>query len=99
MADLLIVTKKGSVKRTDIKEYQHHHRATEGVIGIRLRDKDEVAGMVRVERASQSLMVVTNKGTVLRFRASEVPRMGRRTKGVIALRLGRGERVESVVAL
>ena len=99
MADLIIVTKKGSVKRTDLREYQAHHRATEGVIGIRLRDGDKVAGMVKVERASQSVMVITNKGTTLRFKASEVPRMGRRTKGVIALRLGRGEEIVSVVPL
>lgn len=99
MADLVIVTKQGYVKRTDLAEYAAHHRGTEGVIGIRLRDSDEAVGAVRVERASQQVMVVTNKGTTLRFKANEVPRMGRRTQGVIALRLRRGERIVEVIAL
>lgn len=99
MADLVIVTKQGYVKRTDISDYAAHHRGTEGVIGIRLRPSDEAVGAVRTEKASQQLMVVTNKGTALRFKAGEVPRMGRRTQGVIALRLRRGERVVGVIAL
>lgn len=98
MADLIVVTAKGTVKRTDLREYQSHHRGTEGVIGIRLRSGDKVAGAVRVERASDSVMIVTNKGTSLRFKASEVPKMGRRTQGVIALKLRRGEEIVSVVA-
>ena len=97
MADLLVVTKKGTVKRTDVKEYAAHHRATEGVIGIRLRRGDEVAGAVRVERAGDHVLVLTNKGRALRFRVGEVPRTGRRTMGVIALRLARGEEITSVV--
>lgn len=96
MADLVIVTKQGYVKRTDAKEYAAHHRATEGVIGIRLRDGDEVVGAVTAERAASTIMVMTNKGKVLRFKVGEVPKMGRRTSGVIALRLRRGERVVGV---
>lgn len=98
MADLLIVTTQGTVKRTDLREYTTHHRGTEGVIGVRLRRGDEVAGAVRVDRASDTVTLVTNKGTTLRFKAGEVPKMGRRTQGVIALRMRRGERVVSVVA-
>lgn len=97
MADLIIVTRKGTVKRTDLREYVTHHRGTEGVIGIRLRQGDAVVGGVRVERASQSISVLTTKGTTLRFKVSEIPKMGRRTKGVIALKLKRGEQVVSIV--
>lgn len=99
MADLIIVTKQGLVKRTDVQEYSAHHRGTEGVIGIRLRSSDKVAGMVKVERASQALVIMTSKGTTLRFKASEIPKMGRRTQGVIALKLRRGEEVVSIAAL
>lgn len=99
MADLVIVTKLGYVKRTDLREYTAHHRGTEGVIGIRLRQGDEAVGAVRIEKASQQVMLVTNKGTVLRFKVSEVPKMGRRTQGVIALRMRRGERVIEVIGL
>lgn len=98
MADLVIVTKQGIVKRTDLGEYATHHRATEGVVGIRVRPGDKVAGAVRVERANQTIIVVGSKGTALRFKVGEIPRMGRRTQGVIALRLRRGEEVTSVVS-
>ncbi|MGH9199295.1 MAG: DNA gyrase C-terminal beta-propeller domain-containing protein [Acidimicrobiia bacterium] len=98
MADLIVVTVKGTVKRTDLREYQQHHRGTEGVIGIRLRSGDKVAGALRVERASDTIMVMTNKGTSLRFKASEIPKMGRRTQGVIALKLKRGEEIVSVLS-
>lgn len=97
MADLVIVTKQGLVKRTDLREYATHHRGTEGVIGIRLRQADKVAGAVRVDRASDVISLVTNRGTTLRFKAGEVPKMGRRTQGVIALRMRRGEEIVSVV--
>lgn len=98
MADLIVVTKQGFVKRTDLREYSSHHRATEGIIGIRLRQGDRVAGAVRVERAGDTVTIVTNKGTTLRFKVGEIPKMGRRTQGVIALRLRRGEEIVSVVA-
>lgn len=98
MADLVMVTKQGTVKRTDLKEYRIHHRATEGVIGVRLRPGDRVAGAVRVDRAGDTITIVTNRGTTLRLRAGEIPKMGRRTQGVIAIRLRRGEEVVSVVA-
>lgn len=97
MADLLMVTKQGIAKRTDLREYAVHHRATDGVVGIRLRKGDAIAGAVRVEKASDVVTVVTNKGQTLRFKAGEVPRMGRRTQGVIAIRLVRGEEVVAVV--
>jgi DNA gyrase subunit A len=97
MPELVIVTSKGLVKRTDLREYTSHHRATEGVIGIRLREGDRVVGAVRVERASETITVLTNKGTALRFKAGEIPKTGRRTQGVIAVRLRRGEQVVSVV--
>ncbi|MGH2811224.1 MAG: DNA gyrase C-terminal beta-propeller domain-containing protein [Actinomycetota bacterium] len=97
MPDLVIVTKKGNVKRTDLRQYATHHRGTDGVIGIRLRQGDAVAGAVRVDRASDAVTVVTNKGTTLRFKAGEVPKMGRRTRGVIGLRLRRGEEIVAVV--
>lgn len=99
MAELIVVTKRGTVKRTDLSEYHPHHRGTEGVIGVRLRKGDEVVGAVRVERASQSIFVITNRGTTLRFKVSEIPKMGRRTQGVIALRLRRGEHVATVVGV
>jgi DNA gyrase subunit A len=97
MPEIVIVTSKGLVKRTDLREYTSHHRATEGVIGIRLREGDRVVGAVRVERASETITVLTNKGTALRFKAGEIPKTGRRTQGVIAVRLRRGEQVVSVV--
>ncbi len=99
MADLVIVTRGGLVKRTDVKEYKTHHRATGGVLAVRLRKGDEVAGMVEIERAAQTVMVVTNKGTALRFKAGEIPRTGRRTQGVIALKVKKGEQIVLVTAL
>jgi len=99
MPDLVIVTRDGLVKRTDVKEYKTHHRATGGVLALRLRKGDEVAGLVEVERVTQTVMVVTNKGTALRFKAGEIPRTGRRTLGVIGLKLKKGERIVSVTAL
>ncbi len=98
MPDLVIVTKQGIVKRTDLREYATHHRGTEGVIGIKLRQGDRVAGSVRAERAGDTVTVVTNKGTTLRFKAGEIPKMGRRTQGVIAIRLKKGEEIVSVIA-
>lgn len=97
MADLVIVTKQGTVKRTDIKEYRIHHRGTEGVIGIKLRQNDRVAGAVRVDRAGDVITLVTSRGTTLRFKAGEIPKMGRRTQGVIAIRVRRGEEIVSVL--
>lgn len=98
MPDLVIVTKQGTVKRTDLKEYRVHHRGTEGVIGIKLKQADRVAGAVRVERAADVVTLVTSRGTTLRFKAAEVPKMGRRTQGVIAIRLRRGEEIVSVLS-
>ncbi len=81
---LLIVTKKGMVKKTLFREYDSSRR--EGIIALNLRDGDEVV-KVRPTSGANDILLITRKGKAIRFSEDKVRSMGRTATGVIGIRL------------
>ncbi|WP_027712793.1 DNA topoisomerase (ATP-hydrolyzing) subunit A [Dickeya chrysanthemi] len=91
--DILTVTQNGFGKRTAVTEYPVKSRATKGVISIKVSERNgNVVGAVQVDSADQ-IMMITDAGTLVRTRVSEVSIVGRNTQGVTLIRTAEDERV------
>ncbi|VFP81041.1 DNA gyrase subunit A [Buchnera aphidicola (Cinara kochiana kochiana)] len=91
--DILIVTENGYGKRTKINQFPIKSRATKGVISIRVTPKNGVViGAIQVRHNNQ-IMIITNAGTLVRTRVSEITILKRNTQGVILIRTTKNEKV------
>src|SRR5712671_1200420 len=91
---LFTMTENGYGKRTELEEYRLTHRGGKGVIDIKTGDRNgNVVAMLQVTDADQ-VMIITNKGTLIRSRAADVSIIGRNTQGVRVMSLSQeGEKV------
>ncbi|MBX4181063.1 DNA topoisomerase (ATP-hydrolyzing) subunit A [Sodalis sp. CWE] len=90
---ILTVTQNGYGKRTTQTEYPIKSRATRGVISIKVNKRNgKVIGAVQVDDHNQ-IMMITDVGTLVRTRVSEVSIIGRNTQGVALIRTTENERV------
>ncbi len=76
---LVIATKKGVIKKTDILEYSRPRKG--GIIGIDLRDGDELIN-VRLTDGKKEIMIATKDGRAVRFNEVDVRSVGRGSIGV-----------------
>ena len=90
---ILTVTQNGYGKRTAEGEYPTKSRGTQGVISIKVTERNgSVVGAVQVDDADQ-IMMITDAGTLVRTRVSEISVVGRNTQGVILIRTAEDENV------
>jgi DNA gyrase subunit A len=98
-ATLLTVTENGYGKRTLTQEYRKQSRGGIGVITIKTDERNgKVVGMKQV-RDEDELMLVSNRGKIIRIKAGGISIIGRNTKGVRLIGLESGEKVVSVARL
>jgi DNA gyrase subunit A len=96
-SDVLTVTANGFGKRTPLAEYPRKGRGTQGVIGIQTNTRNgELVGAVQLDEVHE-VMLISNQGTLVRTRASEIARVGRNTQGVTLIRLPKGEALAGLV--
>src|ERR1700682_1750821 len=91
---LLTVTEDGYGKRTTLEEYRLTHRGGKGVIDIKTGDRNgNVVATLQVTDADE-VMLITNKGTLIRTRVADISVIGRNTQGVRLMGLQQeGEKV------
>ncbi|MEY0024692.1 DNA topoisomerase (ATP-hydrolyzing) subunit A [Providencia rettgeri] len=90
---ILTVTENGYGKRTEEAEYPTKSRATQGVISIKVSERNgNVVGAIQVDETDQ-IMMITDAGTLVRTRVSEVSVVGRNTQGVTLIRTAEDEKV------
>jgi DNA gyrase subunit A len=93
---LLTVTEKGYAKRTELDEYRVQSRGGLGLKNIEITEKNgQVVGIAQVHDAEE-LLVITQKGKILRTPASEIRTIGRATQGVRVMDLEEDDSVVSV---
>jgi DNA gyrase subunit A len=98
-ANLLTVSENGYGKRTEMDEYRLQSRGGKGIITMKATDKTgRVVGGQQVTEDDQ-LMLVTNKGKIIRLRIKDIRVIGRNTQGVRLIDLEEGERVVSLARL
>lgn len=93
---ILTTTQNGYGKRTALSEYPTKSRNTKGVISIKVSERNgKVVAATQVEENDQ-IMLITDAGTLVRTRVSEVNIIGRNTQGVRLIRTAEDEHVVSL---
>jgi len=90
---VLTATENGFGKRTPIAEYTRHGRGTKGMIAIQTSERNgKVVGAVLVD-PNDEIMLITDRGVLVRTRVSEVREMGRATQGVTLIAVDDGSQL------
>jgi DNA gyrase subunit A len=88
---LVLATKNGVIKKTRFAEYNTPLKA-DGIIAIKLRDKDELVAVLH-SSGSDDILMVSRKGQAIRFPESAARPMGRATEGVRGMSLRKDDEV------
>jgi DNA gyrase subunit A len=96
---ILTATEKGYGKRTQLDEYRTQARGGSGVISIKTSDRNgQVVGAIQVTDDDE-MMLISNKGTLVRARAADVSIIGRNTQGVTLINIAKDEELVSVAKI
>ncbi len=90
---ILTATENGYGKRTDIEEYRVSGRGGQGVISIQVNERNgKVVRALQVDDNDEA-MLITDRGTLVRFKVDEISIIGRNTQGVRLINVTQGEYV------
>ena len=99
--EILIVTEHGYGKTTPAKEYKVQKRGGSGIKTVKVTDKTGpvVCGIVlkEDERHDGELVIMSQKGQVIKLPLKDVPTLGRDTQGVRVMKMREGDAIASVV--
>jgi len=96
---ILTATEKGYGKRTELDEYRAQARGGSGVISIKTSDRNgKVVGAIQVTDEDE-MMLISNKGTLVRARAVDVSIIGRNTQGVTLINIAENEQLVSIAKI
>ena len=95
-AMLLVAGENGIGKRTPFDDYRRQSRGGKGIITMKTGEKTgDVVGALTV-RESDEIMLITNKGQMVRTRVKEIRETGRNTMGVKLMDLRNGEKLQAI---
>ena len=95
-AMLLVAGENGIGKRTAFDDYRRQSRGGKGIITMKTGEKTgDVVGALTV-RESDEMMLITNKGQMVRTRVKEIRETGRNTMGVKLMDLRNGEKLQAI---
>ena len=93
---VLVVTEKGLGKRTDLKEYRVSHRGGKGVFTIKVTEKTGEMVTLKEVVDEDDIMIITDKGVVIRQSVSRLKTQGRNTQGFRLIKLDADAKVADV---
>jgi DNA gyrase subunit A len=97
--EVLCASANGYGKRTPVDDFPTKKRGGKGVIAIKTSERNgELVGAVAIDETKE-LMLISDGGTLVRTRASEVAQTGRNAQGVRLIRLGEDETLVGVEAI
>ena len=90
-ATLLAITENGFGKRTELDEYRVQIRGGKGVITYKITPKTGELVGIRIVSDNDDIMMITDKGTIIRLNVKEISVLGRSTQGVTLMRTNEGK--------
>ncbi|OQW89859.1 MAG: DNA gyrase subunit A [Rhodoferax ferrireducens] len=93
---VLTATQNGYGKRTSITEYTRHGRGTKGMIAIQQSERNGKVVAATLVHADDEIMLITDKGVLVRTRVSEIRELGRATQGVTLIGLDEGSQLSGL---
>ena len=93
---VLTATENGYGKRTSIVEYTRHGRGTKGMIAIQQSERNGKVVAATLVRPDDEIMLITDRGVLVRTRVSEIRELGRATQGVTLIALDDGAKLSGL---
>ena len=93
---VLTATENGYGKRTNITEYTRHGRGTKGMIAIQQSERNGKVVAATLVSVEDEIMLITDKGVLVRTRVAEIREMGRATQGVTLIALDDGAQLSGL---
>ncbi|HOO34834.1 MAG TPA: DNA gyrase subunit A, partial [Smithella sp.] len=87
---IVMVTKKGTIKKTELTAYANPRAG--GIIAISIDEGDELVE-VQLTMGNQDVFIATKQGMAIRFKEDDVRDMGRTARGVRGISLEEGDEV------
>jgi len=97
--DVLTATERGYGKRTPLSDFPRKGRGSQGVIAIQCSERNGALVAAVATDPRHELMLISDKGTLVRTRVAEVSQVGRNTQGVTLIRLPEDEKLVGVVRI
>jgi DNA gyrase subunit A len=97
--DVLTATERGYGKRTPLADFPRKGRGSQGVIAIQCSGRNGALVAAVATDPRHELMLISDKGTLVRTRVAEISQVGRNTQGVTLIRLPEDEKLVGVVRI
>lgn len=97
--EILVVTENGFGKRTSIQEYRKTKRGGKGVKTLTITEKNGTLVAMKAVNGDEDLLIVTNKGVIIRTPIHQISQTGRATQGVKLISFNRLIKLVSSVAV
>jgi len=96
---LLVVAENGYGKRTEVKEFKSQRRGGSGIRAARVTPKTGNLVSAKVLTEQEDLIVISQKGHVIRIKIDSISKLGRATQGVRIMRLNKDDKVASAICI
>ncbi len=93
---VLTATANGYGKRTSITEYTRHGRGTKGMIAIQQSERNGKVVAATLVHTDDEIMLITDRGVLVRTRVAEIRELGRATQGVTLISLDDGTKLSGL---
>jgi DNA gyrase subunit A len=93
------VCQRGYGKRTNLGDYPVKNRGGKGVITIKTTTRNGDVSGIRIVTEEDHMILISDRGKLIRIRAKDVPVQGRATQGVRVMRVEDGEHVAAIERL
>ena len=89
---VILVTKKGVIKKTDLADYTNSRSFNKGIIAINIREGDELLDALLTD-GKHEIMIAARKGRCCRFAEEELRSLGRNSSGVRGINIDEDDEV------
>lgn len=96
---IMVISKKGNGKRTELDEYRLTNRGGKGVKTMQITDKTGPLVGMKYVYAEDDVMISTRNGITIRIHARDISQLGRATQGVRMVRLGAGDEIADLAVV
>lgn len=97
--DVFVITEEGYGKRTPASEYAIRNRGGKGVKTVNITEKNGPLAGLKTLDGSEEVMMITDKGIVIRFAADDISTTSRATQGVRLMKLDEDSKVSTVAVI
>jgi DNA gyrase subunit A len=98
-SSVLVVSTHGYGKRSEVSSYRHTRRGGKGVITMNITDKTGAVIAIKEVTDQEDLVIITERGMVIRQHVRDIRVMGRNTQGVRLIHLKEGDTIADVAVV